>query len=164
MGLLDGILKKFKKKETTVSTMIPNPAQQMQQTDITGSSQRQSENQKFLENLNQRITVLENELNRVNMSYDATKREISEIRTDIDGLRENVKMVVSLYEMVSKDYNPFMDTTPEEIKDLTDSLKENIVDLRHLVDSAMLDLKELYGVPDMDSIISDIELEGTDDQ
>lgn len=164
MGLLDGILKKFKKKETTVSTPTPNPAQQMQQTDTMGSSQKQSENQKFMENLNQRITVLENELNRVNMSYDATKREISEIRTDIDGLRENVKMVVSLYEMVSKDYNPFMDTTPEEIKDLTDSLKENIVDLRHLVDSAMLDLKELYGVPDMDSIISDIELEGTDDQ
>lgn len=163
MGLFDGILKKFKKKETTVSTPPPTPIQQSQ-ADLAGSSQKQSENQKFLENLNQRITVLENELNRVNMSYDATKREISEIRTDIDGLRENVKMVVSLYEMVSKDYNPFMDTTPEEIKDLTDSLKENIVDLRHLVDSAMLDLKELYGVPDMDTIISDIELEGTDDQ
>ena len=163
MGLFDGILKKFKKKETTVNTKPPTLTQQTQ-ADLAGSSQRQSENQKFLENLNQRITVLENELNRVNMSYDATKREISEIRTDIEGLRENVKMVVSLYEMVSKDYNPFMDTTPEEIKDLTDSLKENIVDLRHLVDSAMLDLKELYGVPDMDTIISDIELEGTNDQ
>ena len=59
--------------------------------------------------------------------------------------------------MVSKKFNPFMDTTPEEIKEITDTLRERIKDLEGLVTSAIGDLRELYGVPDLDSVISDID-------
>ena len=34
------------------------------------------------------------------------KRNISEMNTELETLKENVKMVVSLYEMVSKKFNP----------------------------------------------------------
>ena len=80
-------------------------------------------------------------------------------------MRENVKMVVSLYEMVSKKFNPFMDVTPEEIKEVTDVLRENIHDLERMVQYAIDDLKELYGAPDLDDMISDIgHQEDTNDQ
>jgi flagellar protein FlaC len=79
------------------------------------------------------------------------------MNTELETLKENVKMVVSLYEMVSKKFNPFMDTTPEEIKEITDTLRERIKDLEGLVTSAISDLRELYGVPDLDSVISDID-------
>lgn len=113
--------------------------------------------------MNQRLTSIENEVNRLNMSLDASRRNITEVKEDIEGLKENVKMVVSLYEMVSKEFNPFIDQTPEEIKDLTDTLRENVEDLSVLVGSAIRDLKELYGTPDTDALISEIEQEELDD-
>ncbi|WP_075056377.1 hypothetical protein [Thermogymnomonas acidicola] len=109
------------------------------------------------------MTALENDINKLNMGLESLKRSMSEMKTDLDTIRENVRLVVSLYEMVSKEFNPFMDTTPEEIKQITDSLKEDIEELGKLVSSAISDLRELYGTPDIDSIISDVEREGSKD-
>ena len=101
----------------------------------------------------------------MNVSMETAKRNISEIKEELESLKENVKMVVSLYEMVSKKFNPFMDVTPEEIKEVTDVLRENIHDLERMVQYAIDDLKELYGAPDLDDMISDIgHQEDTNDQ
>ncbi|MCL4340529.1 MAG: flagellar protein C [Candidatus Thermoplasmatota archaeon] len=155
MGLLNNVkgLGK-KKKETTVN--VANQPQTVQNTSAPQQGQ-QSFDAKFIDGVNLRISNLENELSKVNVSMDGMKRNISEMNTELETLKENVKMVVSLYEMVSKKFNPFMDTTPEEIKEITDTLRERIKDLESLVTSAIGDLRELYGVPDLDSVISEID-------
>ena len=155
MGLLDNVkgLGK-KKKEATV-----NVPQQNTQTlpPIDAQQDKQSVDSKFIDGVNQRIGAVENEVSKLNVSMETAKRNISEIKEELESLKENVKMVVSLYEMVSKKFNPFMDVTPEEIKEVTDVLRDNIRDLEKLVMYAIGDLKELYGTPDLDDMISDIE-------
>lgn len=153
MGLLDNIkgLSK-KKKETTVN--VPQPSAPFQ---APMDSNTQGMDSKFIDGVNQRISAVENEVSKLNVSMETAKRNISEIKDDLESLKENVKMVVSLYEMVSKKFNPFMDITPEEIKEVTDELRENIRSLEMLVQYAMGDLKELYGTPDVDDILSDLE-------
>lgn len=158
MGLLDNIVGR-RKKETTVNVTNPQPvAQQGVQPQPP-----QSFDTKFIDGVTQKMTALENDINKLNMGLESLKRSMSEMKTDLDTIRENVRLVVSLYEMVSKEFNPFMDTTPEEIKQITDSLKEDIEELGKLVSSAISDLRELYGTPDIDSIISDVEREGSKD-
>ena len=159
MGLFDKLIGR-RKKEATAN--VQNPIQQ-QPANVSPPPQPQVDT-KIIEGINQRLTSIENEVNRLNMSFEASRRSVSEVKEDVEGLKENVKMVVSLYEMVSKEFNPFIDQTPEEIKDLTDSLRENVEDLRSLVNSAIKDLKELYGAPDMDSILTEIEQEESNDQ
>ncbi len=162
MGLFDNLkgLGK-KKKETTVNVpqnpLIPPPTETQQST--------QSFDSKFIDGVNQRISAVENEVSKLNVSMETAKRNISEIKEELEKMKENVKMVVSLYEMVSKKFNPFMDVTPEEIKEVTEVLRENIQDLERMVHYAINDLKELYGAPDLDDMITDIEhQEDTNDQ
>jgi flagellar protein FlaC len=162
MGLFDNLkgLGK-KKKETTVNVpqnpLIPPPTETQQST--------QSFDSKFIDGVNQRISAVENEVSKLNVSMETAKRNISEIKEELEKMKENVKMVVSLYEMVSKKFNPFMDVTPEEIKEVTEVLRENIQDLERMVHYAIDDLKELYGAPDLDDMITDIEhQEDTNDQ
>ena len=154
MGLLDNVkgLGK-KKKETTVN--VPQPSAPLQPP--IESQQSQGMDSKFMDGVNQRISAVENEISKLNVSMETAKRNITEIREELESLKENVKMVVSLYEMVSKKFNPFMDVTPEEIKEVTDVLRESIRDLERQVQSAIGDLKELYGTPDIDDMISDME-------
>ncbi len=154
MGLFDKLLGGLSRKKKGATANVPNPTQPP-----PSPPPQPAVDTKIVEGINQRLTSLENEVNRLNMSLDASKRSVSEVKEDLEGVKENVKMVVSLYEMVSKEFNPFIDQTPEEIKDLTDSLRENIDDLRGLVNSAISDLRELYGAPDMDSMISEMEQE-----
>ena len=161
MGLFDNAKKKLKigKKETTV-----NVAQQgttAQQPPI----QQQPMDSKFIDGVNQRISAVENEVSKINGSLETAKRNITEMTGELNTLKENVKMVVSLYEMVSKKFNPFMDTTPEEIKEITDALREEIHDVESLVKFAVSDLRELYGAPEVEDIISDLEqVEDSNDQ
>ncbi len=164
MGLLDN-LKGLgrKRRETTVN--VPQQNINIPPIFTQSAGAQPSFDTKFVEGVTQRISAVENEISKMNVSIETAKRNVSENREEIESLKENVKMVVSLYEMVSKKFNPFMDITPEEIKEVTDALRENIRDLEALVKYAMQDLKELYGAPDLDSIISDIELqEDTNDQ
>ena len=109
MGLLDNIkgLGK-KKKETTVNVPQPNAPFEPP----IENQQSQGMDSKFIDGVNQRISAVENEISKLNVSMETAKRNISEIKDDLESLKENVKMVVSLYEMVSKKFNPFMDITP----------------------------------------------------
>lgn len=154
MGLFDNFKGLGKKKKGTTVNVASQP-QIVQNT--AQPTQGQSIDAKFIDSVNLRIGNVENELSKLGVSMDGVKRNVSEMNTELETLKENVKMVVSLYEMVSKKFNPFMDTTPEEIKEITDTLRERIRDLEGLVTSAIADLRELYGAPDLDSVISDID-------
>ncbi len=161
MGLFDNMRNKLKigKKETTVNvaqqgTTVPQQPIQQQPMDS-----------KFIDGVNQRISAVENDVSKINSTLETAKRNITEMAGEINSLKENVKMVVSLYEMVSKKFNPFMDTTPEEIKEITDALREEIRDVESLVKFAVSDLRELYGAPEVEDIISDLEqVEDSNDQ
>lgn len=161
MGLFDNMKNKLKigKKETTVNvaqqgTTVPQQPIQQQPMDS-----------KFIDGVNQRISAVENDVSKINSTLETAKRNITEMAGEINSLKENVKMVVSLYEMVSKKFNPFMDTTPEEIKEITDALREEIRDVEALVNFAVSDLRELYGAPEVEDIISDLEqVEDSNDQ
>ena len=161
MGLFDNMKNKLKigKKETTVNvaqqgTTVPQQPMQQQPMDS-----------KFIDGVNQRISAVENDVSKINSTLETAKRNITEMAGEINSLKENVKMVVSLYEMVSKKFNPFMDTTPEEIKEITDALREEIRDVESLVKFAVSDLRELYGAPEVEDIISDLEqVEDSNDQ
>lgn len=162
MGLFDSLKKaKIGKKETTVNVAQQGTTTQQQ------PPQQQSMDSKFIDGVNQRISAVENEVSKIGGSLETAKRNITEMTGELNTLKENVKMVVSLYEMVSKKFNPFMDTTPEEIKEITDQLREEINDVEALVKFAVSDLRELYGAPELNDLISELEheqVEDSDDQ
>ncbi len=150
MGLLDN-LKKVMKRETTVTSQQGSDKDQkpVQNIQVTNGI-----DPKVIDAMNERMTKIENGLGKLTGELEGEKKSLAEIGNELESLKENVKMVVSLYELVSKDFNPFMDKTPEEIKSVTDTLIHEIAQLRSLVNSAVKDLSELYGVPDIDELVS----------
>jgi flagellar protein FlaC len=95
---------------------------------------------------------------------ESLKRGFQESGDKLTMISENVKMVVSLYEVVSKDFNPFLDNTPDEIKEITEELRKELMGLKALIESALDDLRELYGTPDLNQIFKTIEQEDLNDK
>ena len=169
MGLFDKI-KNPLHKETAAAQPFPgvpnanigSPANQMQS--LTPGTLEPSPEQKLIDGLNRRMGNMENEVGKMSTLLESLKRGFQESGDKLTMISENVKMVVSLYEVVSKDFNPFLDNTPDEIKEITEELRKELMGLKALIESALDDLRELYGTPDLNQIFKTIEQEGLNDK
>ncbi len=169
MGLFDKI-KNPLHKETAAAQPFPgvpnanigSPANQMQS--LTPGTLEPSQEQKLIDGLNRRMGNMENEVGKMSTLLESLKRGFQESGDKLTMISENVKMVVSLYEVVSKDFNPFLDNTPDEIKEITEELRKELMGLKSLIESALEDLRELYGTPDLNQIFKTIEQEDLNDK
>ena len=169
MGLFDKI-KNPLHKETAAAQPFPgvpnanigSPANQMQS--LTPGTLEPSQEQKLIDGLNRRMGNMENEVGKMSTLLESLKRGFQESGDKLTMISENVKMVVSLYEVVSKDFNPFLDNTPDEIKEITEELRKELMGLKALIESALEDLRELYGTPDLNQIFKTIEQEDLNDK
>ncbi|WP_010916866.1 flagella accessory protein C [Thermoplasma volcanium] len=148
MGLLNNMKKLVKKEATATPQQSISEEKQVQAIHVTNGI-----DPKVIDAMNERMTKIENNLGKMTAELEGQKKSLSDMKNELEGIKENVKMVVSLYELVSRDFNPFMDKTPEEIRGITEELSDQINNLKRLVESAIKDLRELYGVPDIDQVI-----------
>ena len=165
MGLFDKIKNPLHKDTTAAQPnlgMVANPANQPQA--ISPGNLEPSAEQRLIDGLSKRVGNMENEMGKMSTTLESLKRGFQESGDKLAMISENVKMVVSLYEVVSKDFNPFLDNTPDEIKEITEELRKELMGLKALIESALDDLRELYGTPDLKQIFKVIEQEDLNDK
>ena len=56
------------------------------------------------------ITDLKNQLETMTMGSKAMKGDVEKIKTEIDGINDSIKNLLCVYEAVSREYNPFVDS------------------------------------------------------
>ncbi len=56
------------------------------------------------------ITDLKTQLETMNMGSKAMKGDVDKIKTEIDGINDSIKNLLCVYEAVSREYNPFVDS------------------------------------------------------
>lgn len=56
------------------------------------------------------ITDLKNQLETMGMGSKAMKNDMDKIKTEIDGINDSIKTLLCVYEAVSREYNPFVDS------------------------------------------------------
>ena len=165
MGLFDKIKNPLHKETTAAQPnlgMAANPASPFQA--INPGNLEPSAEQRLIDGLSKRVGNMENEMGKMSTTLESLKRGFQESGDKLTMISENVKMVVSLYEVVSKDFNPFLDNTPDEIKEITEELRKELMGLKALIESALDDLRELYGTPDLKQIFKAIEQEDLNDK
>jgi len=96
-----------------------------------------------------RINEIENRLPRIDVALENTKKEIDEIKSKIQKMDDTMKDVMSLYEVVSSQVNPFVSS----------SGVVDIVDLKRRVDNLEQDFRIILDV-DLDRIIADVLYNG----
>ncbi|MHB8361083.1 MAG: flagella accessory protein C [Thermoplasmataceae archaeon] len=168
MGLFDKLKIPLHKETTAAQPQLGNAisgsAISSQIQSLAPGSIEPSAEQKLIDGLSKRMGNMENEVGKMSTTLESLKRGFQESGDRLTMISENVKMVVSLYEVVSKDFNPFLDNTPDEIKEITEELRKELMGLKALIDSALDDLRELYGTPDLKQIFKAIEQEDLNDQ
>ncbi|MHB1492155.1 MAG: flagella accessory protein C [Thermoplasmataceae archaeon] len=165
MGLFDKIKNPLHKETTAAQPnlgMVATPANQSQA--MSPGNLEPSAEQRLIDGLSKRVGNMENEMGKMSTTLESLKRGFQESGDKLTMISENVKMVVSLYEVVSKDFNPFLDNTPDEIKEITEELRKELMGLKALIESALDDLRELYGTPDLKQIFKAIEQEDLNDK
>ncbi len=93
----------------------------------------------------ERINEIENRLPRIDVALENTKKEIDEIKSKLQKMDDTMKDVLSLYEVVSSQINPFVSS----------SGVVDIVDLKRRVDTLEQDFKLIINV-DLDRIIGEV--------
>jgi len=68
-----------------------------------------SDNKK-MEALDGTITDMKNQLESMTMGSKAMKGDVDKIKTEIDGINDSIKNLLCVYEAVSREYNPFVDS------------------------------------------------------
>ena len=68
-----------------------------------------SDNKK-MEAMDGTITDLKNQLETMTMGSKAIKGDVDKIKTEIDGINDSIKNLLCVYEAVSREYNPFVDS------------------------------------------------------
>jgi hypothetical protein len=65
---------------------------------------------KKVEALDGTITDLKNQIETMTMGSKAMKGDVDKIKTEIDGINDSIKNLLCVYEAVSREYNPFVDS------------------------------------------------------
>ncbi|RLG36438.1 MAG: hypothetical protein DRO01_08135, partial [Thermoproteota archaeon] len=112
-------LKKKKKKEE------PEPVEDIDALNIDEIINQRPEDQEEedrgqeLGDLKLRVSEIEGKMERMESVIDTTRTEISSVREDLSKIQEDIKELLSIYEMVSKKFNPFIEEVEAgEPKDL----------------------------------------------
>lgn len=119
---------------------------------------KQREEDEQIRQVMERINEIENDIPRIRMSLDTIKKQMQELRDDVDRLDRIIKDVMMLYEVISQEINPFKETIRESpLANEVQELKKELENIKMEISQIKNDIKVLagYGV-DLDSIIYDV--------
>ncbi len=113
--------------------------------EVIGDESDRREEENVTTRIMERINEIENRLPRIDVALENTKKEIDEIKSKLQKMDDTMKDVLSLYEVVSSQINPFVSS----------SGVVDIVDLKRRVDTLEQDFKLIINV-DLDRIIGEV--------
>lgn len=152
---LDFLSSLFKKKKTE------SPAPEEEHIDLE-ELEEAVENREENEQLNQlmeRVNEIENDLPRIKIGIDTLKKQMQELRDEIDRLDKTIKDVMMLYEVISQEINLFKEQMSQEnpLSSEIQDIRKELEDLKLEIAQIKNDIKVLagYGV-DLDSIIYEV--------
>ncbi len=105
-----------------------------------------AENDDTIMKLNERLNDIENRLPRIDVSLNNLKREIDGLRNDIQRIDDSMKDMMTLYEVVSAQINPFVGTskvTALSVERL-DRMEKKLEELEELLDNIQYDLRLIF--------------------
>ncbi len=107
----------------------------------------------------ERVNEIENDLPRIKIGIDTLKKQMQELRDEIDRLDKTIKDVMMLYEVISQEINPFKEQMSQEnpLSSEIQDIRKELEDLKLEIAQIKNDIKVLagYGV-DLDSIIYEV--------
>jgi hypothetical protein len=65
---------------------------------------------KRIDTIDGTVTDLKNQLETMTLGSKALKGDVDKIKTEIDGINDSIKNLLCVYEAVSREYNPFVDS------------------------------------------------------
>jgi flagellar protein FlaC len=147
------ILKKVLKKEEEKEEEVMHGDPVMEEV---GESR---EDDDTLVKLNERLNDIENRLPRIDVSLNNLKREIDGLRNDIQQIDDSMKDMMTLYEVVSAQINPFVGTskvTALSVERL-DSMEKKLEELEEILDNIQYDLRLIFrsGI-DLKEIVNEV--------
>jgi len=77
--------------------------------DPLAGSPPKSEN-KMIDTIDGTVTDIKNQIETMTLGNKAIKGDVDKIKTDIDGINDSIKNLLCVYEAVSREYNPFVDS------------------------------------------------------
>lgn len=155
IDILKKVLKKEEKEEGKEEMMPEEPV-----IDVIND---RSEDDDALVKLNERLNDIENRLPRIDVSLNNLKREIDGLRNDLMRMDDSMKDMMTLYEVVSAQINPFVGTskvTALSVERL-DRIERKLEELEDLLDNIQYDLRLIFrsGI-DLKEIVNEVLYEG----
>ncbi len=151
-GLRKGGEKKKKEEEEKVEEeeeveeeILEEKSPEEIKKEAEGEKEEKREEEDITTKLMDRINEIENRLPRIDVAIENTKKEIDEIKSKLQKMDDTMKDVMTLYEVVSSQVNPFVSS----------SGVVDIVDLKRKVDTLEEDFRLIINV-DLDRIIEDV--------
>lgn len=65
---------------------------------------------KRIDTIDGTVTDIKNQLETMSLGNKAMKGDVDKIKTEIDGINDSIKNLLCVYEAVSREYNPFVDS------------------------------------------------------
>jgi flagellar protein FlaC len=152
IDILKKVLKKEEKEEEKEEEVMP------EEPVMEGADDR-SEDDDALVKLNERLNDIENRLPRIDVSLNNLKREIDGLRNDLMRIDDSMKDMMTLYEVVSAQINPFVGTskvTALSVERL-DRMERKLEELEDLLDNIQYDLRLIFrsGI-DLKEIVNEV--------
>jgi len=150
IDILRKVLKKEEKEEEKEEVMPEEPV-------IEEPDRREDDD--ALVKLNERLNDIENRLPRIDVSLNNLKREIDGLRNDLLRIDDSMKDMMTLYEVVSAQINPFVGTskvTALSVERL-DRMEKKLEELEDMLDNIQYDLRLIFrsGI-DLKEIVNEV--------
>ncbi|HEY3419780.1 MAG TPA: flagella accessory protein C [Methanomassiliicoccales archaeon] len=81
---------------------------------------------KRIDTIDGTVTDIKNQLETMGLGNKALKGDVDKIRSEIDGINDSIKNLLCVYEAVSREYNPFVDSempSPRKAENVTEKAK-----------------------------------------
>lgn len=85
--------------------------------------------------LDQRISELENEVENISASMSTLKQENEHISKSVQGMEDNIRKLLEVYEIVTRGVNPFVDDTDSQFSQPKTNFSDIIENIQHTEDS-----------------------------
>lgn len=145
----------FRKKEVEEEVM---PEEEVEALDVEVEESKGEEDDTLMK-INERLNDIENRLPRIDVSLNNLKREIDKLRDDLQKLDDSMKDMMTLYEVVSAQINPFVGASKVTALSVEriDALEKKLSEIEETILDFQRDLRLLFRHKlDMKEIVNEV--------